>query len=820
MTTLAGVWRPEGYDVHVVAGASSIELDSLLQFGQDDGKLLGAAPDVTKVEFLGRFAGAPSNFGVTVSTTTGKVTVAKPLPAGPRLRNFILEAVVKVGGTTLDPLPIRVHVHESVKEAWLTPDTLTLHRGADGQRFTLMAKFDDDVIGCLPMFPGVSWLPGVTWTATPASAVTLDGSGGMTANANSGTVTIEATLPTAWGSKKASAQVELKPPWSAGLEPVGTPRGAVEEVPNVLILPEGFTAADQAEFNYLASAFVEKIRQNVDTRPYDILPINFWKAWVESPEAGCSYLNAVYLHPEGVSEWFDMLLSFPPPPGNSEYLFANLTYLVGLPVPADAGVTRATKEQEWTQLFGSAYQSPRLTDGRFEFWKAIGGYRVPNERNSAFGIAQGDRPKVSPPPSSAMLTWNPARTTRAHLDQLIDGLKDAVGNPITTGWKKGPAAGAPPVWEKGRDRPLVMMLCAGAQYGGTRTPAPEELITSALTSREGEPMPLQERLAPAYGGADIDPHPIPDDLPYGVGWTFAHELSHAFGMSDEYGDVGLSAGSYMPAVTALSLKLNGNLQPAEELEDPITSDLDANKLKTDIKWLWPRITKAGVLTKAPVASGSEFVVTLGDGQAEVFAKDDVVRLRRRPLVAFPQPSQRLQITQPPDTTTGEVRVKPLGTGFTAAPFVAGSVLICPRRPPDGPGGQLKDDYLLIAPIIHNHIQSQKSPLNRATGDLCGPPDAIAQTPVNLPTGMPTGRPRWSKGIVGLYDGGAGFDCNVFHPAGACLMRENKKALEGDDTFLYVGYPLCQVCRYLLVDVIDPTKHGQIDEWYEPSWPEP
>jgi hypothetical protein len=804
MTTVAAEWVVPGSDIHVMSGETSLDMKTFLGFRQDDGDVVGTAPDVTKIEFFGRFAGAPNNFGVSVNKNTGEVTVTKPLPGPPRLRNFMLEAVVTVGATKLPALPIRVHVHASVKEAWLTPDKLTLHRNANGQRFTLLAKFDDDVVGYV-------WLlPGAVWSATPASAVSFDPIGGMTSNANTGTATVKATLPAEWGSKVATAEVELAPPWSAELVPVLAPRGPMSDVPNILVLPEGFTANDRGDFDFLVDSLVEAIRSSRYTRPYDILPVNFWKLWVESEEPGLTYLNSVWI--DGSFDGHEFEESTAPDSLGGNYSYPELTYVVGMPIPADATATRAAKEAEWNQLFAGTFDATRLTGDTFTWWTRLAGYQLLNERNTAFGLAQGGRPRVERPANSVEMTWNPSRATRTHLDQLIDGLKDGAGNPMPTGWKKGPATGAPPLWVKGRDRPLVFMLCAGAHYGGSRTPPPEELIASSLDS--SIKLVLQGRTLPK-SGVDLDPVDIPSSVWVTTANTFAHEMSHAFGLSDEYGD-GFRG---LPDFMAPGLEFNGNLQPKVDLEDTNTGDLDPVKLKNDIKWLFPRIENAGVLTKAPTAAGSEFVVTLGKGQAETFAKDDVVRLRRRPLLQFPQASPRLQITQAPNAGTGEVRVKTLEAGFNSALFGAGSVLIRPRRPPNGPNGQLKDDYLLIAPIIHQHLQTTKSPLNRASGDACepGPP---AQMPVNLPTGLQPGRPRWLKTIIGIYDGGRGFSCNVFHPTGACLMRDNTGAMSEDYDFTSIAYPLCHVCRYLLVDMIDPTKHGDIDNRYQVNWPEP
>lgn len=36
----------------------------------------------------------------------------------------------------------------------------------------------------------------------------------------------------------------------------------------------------------------------------------------------------------------------------------------------------------------------------------------------------------------------------------------------------------------------------------------------------------------------------------------------------------------------------------------------------------------------------------------------------------------------------------------------------------------------------------------------------------------------------------------------------------------VSYRFCPVCKYILVDYLDPSKHGKIDEDYEERYAEP
>jgi hypothetical protein len=101
--------------------------------------------------------------------------------------------------------------------------------------------------------------------------------------------------------------------------------------------------------------------------------------------------------------------------------------------------------------------------------------------------------------------------------------------------------------------------------------------------------------------------------------------------------------------------------------------------------------------------------------------------------------------------------------------------------------------------------------------LCVKDENEKQTPKNLPAAgrLRPGHPRYPSQIVGLYDGGALYFCGVYHPSGVCLMRQ--QLVPGGKGRIYL---LCPVCRYVLVDRLDPTKHAVIDKQYAKRYPEP
>jgi hypothetical protein len=125
-----------------------------------------------------------------------------------------------------------------------------------------------------------------------------------------------------------------------------------------------------------------------------------------------------------------------------------------------------------------------------------------------------------------------------------------------------------------------------------------------------------------------------------------------------------------------------------------------------------------------------------------------------------------------------------------------------------------EEVKLVSKPVRLHIDSSDSPLNApqgAQGQTCTPAphrtaDVVATNlpgTLSLPPALPS-----KADIVGIYDGGGGFDCEVFRPAGRCRMRRGLDATT----------PFCAVCRYVIVDQIDPNVHPALDDIYELQFP--
>jgi hypothetical protein len=136
------LWKEdEGYDIHVLRGGpASKALDSALA--------LDSSTNALPPKFTPRFKNA-ANLGVSVDPKTGEVTAQAQPGGGTKFPNFnfIITAQQIIGGSGTLETKIRVHVHESIQQIWLTPSTLSAHIGADERRFTVLALFDDGTVG-------------------------------------------------------------------------------------------------------------------------------------------------------------------------------------------------------------------------------------------------------------------------------------------------------------------------------------------------------------------------------------------------------------------------------------------------------------------------------------------------------------------------------------------------------------------------------------------------------------------------------------------------------------------------------------------------
>lgn len=889
-------WDGGGYDIHLLKGEKSQPLNGKLRFRRTTGSqvtdLKGndtLPPEVT-VQFLGLFKGAPQNHGVTVSSN-GQVIVAGTLPAR-RLHNFLVRAVVSdtAGGKPL-ATHLRIHIHDSIENIWLTPRTLTVYQGSK-QRFTVLAEFSDKTVGDITDRNSTVVIDNtpineLRFGRNPqgTNAINVDGTGDITVvqqNAQQEvlvSIQVKATQGTVvLGS---TAKVNTKP-FLAQPRTITRVRGVgsvdFSNKVNILFVPDGFQDSEKQLFNQIVDRIADTLQVNPATFPYNELKesINYWRLedphFVPSVEQNVTVLGEMDLigrrNPKGT------LIPFPlkPLPTAPKWTLANMLHMIGLPVPDDANKSLVQKEGDWKVLYDD-FDRAKIDAQVFGQWRDMADRTIVNERDTAFGIAVNDRPRADEDPDRYVL-FQERRTRLNEFLLFVDKLQ--LGSTVVG-----------TTWTSGKDKGLICIVARSARHAGN------ELKTFFAHSLGSS---LEDQLQPSAGGRGIDLVPMKLTKANGTLVTLnaalvpkiAHECAHALGLSDEYG------GEFeFPITSRLDLSGVGNLQPASEIVFPQTASIDAE----NIRWNLPRIKAAGVLAGAPTPSGANFTVKLVAMRSGDFAKDDIVRLRKREFLTDSHLlSTRLRIFAidqdtvtfvPPQGTTIDPAEFPAGSQLTAAntgasgtlesepapsvhggtaldvslrtghaghfnvddfvrlrksPFsgrfkvaaapVGNQLTLTPiegtkLKPADYPAGHLLiatvpasgnpvgKDLSLIAPLIRGHIASTDSPLNAPKLSPKRPCVAKKRTdvvtPTNLPSELPKGRPANKAHLVGLYEGGGGFDCGIFHPTGLCMMNDSQS--KRSDRF-------CQVCRYLLIDRVDPTRHKELENIYKTEYPEP
>jgi hypothetical protein len=402
--------------------------------------------------------------------------------------------------------------------------------------------------------------------------------------------------------------------------------------------------------------------------------------------------------------------------------------------------------------------------------------------------------------------------SRPRLDQILKRLVDAQGEDFSRIWRERPDGTRP------NSYPLIFILSSlkwdrGVNFG-------RRYIAMNVEDRDSIPA----RPAGGKPTYEIDlAGKITGRISHSRLVRGCHEVAHSFGLGDEYSEKGS-----MPQTFDIDSRY-GNLQRHSDLEDPATHDIDG----FNIKWRWHRIRKAAVIVgRIDEAQPGKFRIPVVLGQARPFDNGNTVLLRVRrypaPLPRDPRVSVPLSIIgvadpgglqdpgSPPgrdNPVVGAVFVSPKdGQPFSLADaraFTPGCIVYLPVPAPES---VREDDYPfaeLIGKNIRDHISDRGRALNQdPDGDMCVPDKNEVQQPVKLDVDLPICFSHKTR-MVGLYTGGRTFDCGVYHPTGSCIMRNSNSN----------GKEFCAVCRYLLVDIIDPSRHFSIDLDCETVYPQ-
>ena len=585
-------------------------------------------------------------------------------------------------------------------------------------------------------------------------------------------------------------------------------------VPNILFICEGFDAsdADRDGFNRIVQVVVDGLRKNHLIDPWPMLhaSVNFWSAFTPGRQAGATRRSEVYVKDPDAQDARFYAVPEPeaPKPADHTWNVAQLVHQIGLPVPNDAESDIDDLLPDLQERFGEHITKDAIKDA-FDGWLRLANRRLFNARDSALCFTAGGLPRAKTPSGDDpnIFATDRDRITTTEIQALLDGLRH-----------NGAVIGSDHWGSVGRDRGLVCILTRSSG----RSVAPDDYFVTSLANGK------KERASDGpHQQLELVPIELPtekDDLNWLV-FLFAHECGHAFGLGDEYGEPETKKGEHFErfeGVDTAAIEAYPNLQARPTLRKAGSpNEIDASL----VKWAsWLRISHAAVVTARPTVAGTELRLEVRAG-ATRFEIGERMRVRQMllrrnaehlleyheplrsgPLKVKARPDDTHLVLEP-DGTPGEHESALADIGTTVMDDIDDAPVIVyrPTRHPI-PGHVEPTEVAVLSPLVAVHMSTTDRPLNVKADEpyVCVIDDAAVQNPRNLPI-LPTQKPCYEPLIIGLYDGGRRFHCNVFHPGGICMMRDHS---EGDKHTRF-----CHVCRYVLVEMIDPTKHGDLDAVY-------
>jgi hypothetical protein len=145
-----------------------------------------------------------------------------------------------------------------------------------------------------------------------------------------------------WASEPAlpKAAVVVGGGWPGTIRP--------EVVPNILILGDGFLAADPL-FERFTNSLVQHMKTNRLMRPFDVLAtsMNFWRVFLPAATRGISVRSEVYTFAHAGGTGAQPIEGPVKPPTTDPWTVQHLLYVAGLPLPVDAAKSAADLRTEW-----------------------------------------------------------------------------------------------------------------------------------------------------------------------------------------------------------------------------------------------------------------------------------------------------------------------------------------------------------------------------------------------------------------------------------------------------------------------------------------
>jgi hypothetical protein len=653
------------YDVHLLRGQAlqilkggNAAFTDLLEIDGQDAQIYLSAHATSTLRFSFSFKesdAANFNISLPVTNPNGLITLlpAEPTVAKFRIRNFnLFVELTETTGTVTSKIQtaIRIHIHNRIDKVWISPNPMTVSRGQLGQP-SLRARFDDDVVAEISNIPrsipgnratyNITSLVVIQWSSNPVNLIDqnegwLDNSTALNTFIITASVAFNNRTLTTDGDILISEVLSKNSPHRAELVATGNSPGFVllDKIPNIIFIPDGFRRDDQTtgildetNFNLLVDDYVKKLVDNQITEPFKILKgsINYWKLFLPSRESGTTYRGDVYVE-TGQPNPSGHYIPFIADPGAltaDKWSPEHLLFMVGLPVRAEM-FSATANAQILTDLLTNQITLLRANSALMLKWQKYADRRLPEVRDTVLGITVNNYLAATDDGFYNLLNLEVTRVFRIGLDRLFFSLQDNRGHSI------GHVFNSDFFISQGKDRSNVVILSPASQGRDQNTG--QGMFCRTDTALNNLLLSLQADLI-----ASVIPPAIPQKLPLDPTGTITHEISHSFGLGDEYGEnlpqfdnkpVSDPALAGVPFVNfvqsdARLLDMKSNLQARIDLKGTIPLD------PTKLKWRYPRIETCRTVTAIKLLNPTTLELTLASGQLSTFRTGDPVFLRKR-----------------------------------------------------------------------------------------------------------------------------------------------------------------------------------------------
>lgn len=805
-------------------------------------------------------------FGVKVNARTG-VVIAEANPSAHPLYNFtVLATIVANRHDAASPRRkayLRIHLHNYVAKAWLSPSRLKIPKNIGSFVFALYAQFDDKtIIEMDTQSVGV-------WTSDPPDKVDPDWGFLRIENADVDDTDINITAFLKPEFKDQSGgditargiAVPYTLPQIAQLIPNSAGYDRRNEVPNFLFLADGFQSGDETKFNSMIDHFITSLRQDGKFKPFDRLVdrMNFWKVFVPSVARGIGTKYELYggVRAKPIPEFNETFEIQNDSPTSEDDLNLDqwgpnqVRFYFGLPTLEHVEMSNGDIKEYWKQI--SRLPPGLINEVENEFiteWKQMGDRRMVNNIDTFIGMTFGRSTKAKAMSGDDATSFRPIfeRLQRYRLNRFLVELqyRDEGGglHPIGPVWDiDHPASGGTEPAGKDWDN-VIILLCSN--WGRAQNTSGQLYVNVISDERDYIAIELDTPANDGFPGgravkvANLEADRLSDDLPLLPGKsTLIHEIGHSLGLDDEYGELGITKESSLFQFSGTGNidydKHYSNVQAKSDLVDfPGEESINAEK----VKWRWHRIEKSAVL--APLVSGGpaaithngdQYTIKVRSGQAAAFVEDETVFLRRRKPgesilkdIDYDEisPSRYPMVTRSPELVVHHINPTENEVVVTArnfssltghdlvADFPADCVLYKPL-PARGSSDEFPaaGEFLeLTAANILRFMDDTGRPLHEKRDNLLrlDLDFEAEQSPVLVDITIAMCAKK-NKNIVGLYAGGDQYHHGIYHPAGHCIMRNGLHIAE-----------FCSVCKYIITDYIDPSLHPEVDVLIEEYYP--